>query len=415
MSPQKTVVVTGLGIVSALGTGKDIFWENITAGKNGIADITLFDASALPSRFAAEVKDFNPEGFMDRKDARRRDRNIQFAVAAAKMAWEDSGLNLSKEDPYRIGTLIGSGIGGIATFENNHAAYLSKGYKGVSPFFIPMLISNMASGTISIDLGLRGPSYAVVSACATSTHTIGVAVDTIRIGKADVVLAGGTEAAITPAAVSGFCALHALSTRNDDPAHASRPFDKQRDGFIMGEGAAVLVLESLEHALARQAEIYAILAGSAATADAHHITAPDPEGLGAAMAMRLALQDAELKPEDVDYINAHGTSTPLGDPAEIKAIKKVFGEHSYKLAVSSTKSMIGHALGATGALETAICVFALKNGIIPPTINYEYPDPDCDLNIVPNTAVRQNIKVAVNNSFGFGGQNSVLVLKKYES
>ncbi|MBQ7528721.1 beta-ketoacyl-ACP synthase II [bacterium] len=410
----RTVVITGIGVVSALGVGKETFWKNVIAGQNGVHKIEQFDPSGCTSHIAAEVKDFNPEDFMDRKEVRRRDKNIQFAVGAAKLALQDSGLELANEDTSRIGVIIGSGIGGIHTFEVNHSTCVEKGPSRVSPFFIPMIISNMASGVVGIELGLKGVNYCVVSACATGTHALAAAADAIRAGRADVVFSGGTEAAVCEISVAGFCSLHALSTRNDEPEKASRPFDKERDGFVLGEGAAVLTLESLEHAQARNAHIYAILAGSGATCDAHHITAPDPEGKGAENAMRLAIADAGLKPEDIDYINAHGTSTPLGDPAEIKAIKNLFGEHAYKLAVSSTKSMLGHALGATGAIETAICALALQDGIIPPTINYEYPDPECDLDIVPNVARKQDIKTALNNSFGFGGQNAVVVLKKYE-
>lgn len=411
---DNTVVITGLGIISALGCGVDEFWKNLTAGKCGIGPITQFDASDFSTKIAAEVKDFNPEDYMDRKDARRRDRYIQLASAASKLAWQDAKLETNKINPLRAGVIISSGIGGISTFENNMKTYMEKGPGRISPFFIPMMISNMASGVVSIELGLKGMSFCVVSACASSTHALGVAADAIRAGRADIMVAGGSEAAMTPMAVGGFCSLHALSTRNDEPTKASRPFDKERDGFVMAEGAATVVLESLAHAKARGAHIYAVLAGSGATSDAHHITAPDPEGNGAKEAMRIALADANIKPEEVDYINAHGTSTPLGDPAEIKAIKQVFGEHAYKLAVSSSKSMFGHALGAAGALETAVCALTIKNGIITPTINYEYPDPECDLDVVPNVARKADVKVALNNSFGFGGQNAVVVLRRYE-
>lgn len=411
---DNTVVITGLGVISALGCGVDQFWKSLTAGKCGIGPITQFDATNFSARIAAEVKDFNPEDYMDRKEARRRDRYIQLASAASKLAWQDAQLATDKIDPWRAGVIISSGIGGISTFESNMKSYMEKGAGRISPFFIPMMISNMASGVVSIELGLKGMSFCVVSACASSTHALGVAAEAIRSGKADIMVAGGSEAAMTPMAVGGFCSLHALSTRNDEPTKASRPFDKERDGFVMAEGAATIILESLAHAKARGARIYAILAGSGATSDAYHITAPDPEGNGAKEAMRLALADAAIKPEEVDYINAHGTSTPLGDPAEIKAIKQVFGEHAHKLAVSSSKSMFGHALGAAGALETAVCALTIKNGIITPTINYEYPDPECDLDIVPNVARRAEVKVALNNSFGFGGQNAVVVLRRYE-
>ena len=411
---KRRVVITGLGTVNPLGNNVADSWAAARAGKCGIGPITQFDATNFSTRIAAEVKDFNPEDFMDRKEARRRDRYIQLASAASKLAWQDAQLATDKIDPWRAGVIISSGIGGISTFESNMKSYMEKGAGRISPFFIPMMISNMASGVVSIELGLKGMSFCVVSACASSTHALGVAAEAIRSGKADIMVAGGSEAAMTPMAVGGFCSLHALSTRNDEPTKASRPFDKERDGFVMAEGAATIILESLAHAKARGARIYAILAGSGATSDAYHITAPDPEGNGAKEAMRLALADAAIKPEEVDYINAHGTSTPLGDPAEIKAIKQVFGEHAHKLAVSSSKSMFGHALGAAGALETAVCALTIKNGIITPTINYEYPDPECDLDIVPNVARRAEVKVALNNSFGFGGQNAVVVLRRYE-
>lgn len=412
---DRTVVITGLGVVSALGTGLDKFWQNVVAGENGIGEITQFDASQFSTRIAAEVKDFQAEEYMDRKEARRRDRYIQFASACAKMAWQDANLNEGQYDPQRSGVIISSGIGGIATFESNNFTYFQKGPGRISPFFIPMMISNMASGVVSIELGVKGVNYAVTSACASSAHAIGTATDMIRLGRADLMVTGGSEAAITPMAVGGFCSMHALSTRNDDPSHACRPFDKERDGFVMGEGAAVLILESLAHAKARGAKIYAVLAGYGATADAHHITAPDPEGRGAMNAMRFAIQDAGLSLEDIDYINAHGTSTPLGDPAEVKAIKGVFGERAYKLAVSSTKSMLGHTLGATGAIEAVISALSLKHQILAPTINYEYPDPECDLDFVPNLARQQEVRAVLSNSFGFGGQNAVLALARYQA
>ncbi len=407
------VAITGLGIVSALGTGVSTFWNNLIAGKSGVDHITQFDTSGFSVSIAAEVKDFSPEDFMERKEARRRDRYTQFAVAASKLAWEDACLTEKDCDPFRSGVIIGSGVGGISTFETNMRTYLDKGPSRISPFFIPMLIPNMASGVVAIELGLRGLNYCTVSACASSSHAVGVAVDMIRLGRADMIMAGGSEAAVTPMTVGGFSSMHALSVRNDEPTKASRPFDKERNGFVIGEGAATLVLESLEHAKARGARIYALVGGYGATADAYHITAPDPEGVGTTQAMRLALEDAHLGVEDIDYINAHGTSTPLGDIAEVKAIKRLFGEHSRRVAVSSTKSMLGHALGATGAIETAVCALTIKNGVVPPTINYEFPDPECNIDVVPNVARKMRVRAALNNSFGFGGQNSVLALREY--
>lgn len=403
-----------MGVVSSIGIGLKEFWNNAVAGKNGVGPITSVDTENLPVRFAAEVKGFNPEDYMDRKEARRRDRYVQLASAASRMAVEDSGLVSGSFDPQRTGVIIASGIGGMSTFESNCQACYTKGPRYVSPLFIPMMVSNMASGVVAIEHGFKGPSFGVVSACASSTHAIGLAADLIKMGKADIIMAGGSEAAITPVAIGGFASMKALSTRNDEPEKASRPFDKERDGFIIGEGAASLTLESYAHAKARGAHIYAVLAGSGCSADAHHITAPEPEGRGAEAAMKMAIADAGLKPEDIDYINAHGTSTPLGDVAEVKAIKAVFGGHAAKLAVTSSKSMFAHCLGAAGALETVISAMSVSQGIVTPTINYEFPDPACDLDIVPNVARKQNLRAALNNSFGFGGQNAVVVLTKYE-
>ncbi|MBI3925016.1 MAG: beta-ketoacyl-ACP synthase II [Armatimonadetes bacterium] len=411
---RRRVVVTGLGTITALGLGWEIFWRSLLEGRSGVGMISFFDAAEFTTRIAAEVKQFNPEDFIPKKDARRMDRTIQFSVAAARMALEDSGLQVTPENAERIGASIGSGIGGMITWEEQHRVLIERGARKVSPFFIPMMIPNMPSGQVSIQFGIKGPNYSVVSACATGGNCIASAMDVIRSGKADVMLAGGTEAAITPLAFAGFCSLRALSTRNDEPERASRPFDRDRDGFVMGEGAGVLVLEEREHALARGARIHAELAGYGATADAYHITNPDPEGEGAARAMKQALEEAGLGPEEVDYVNAHGTSTPVGDPCETRAIKRLFGDHAYKLAVSSTKSMTGHTLGAAGALETIVCALAVKDDILPPTINYENPDPECDLDWVPNVSRKTPVKVALNNTFGFGGQNAVLCVLKHD-
>lgn len=414
MSLQKRrVVVTGLGPVTPIGTGLEKFWSALISGTNGIGPITQFDASRHSTKIAAEVKDFNIEDFVDAREARRMDRFVQFALGAARFAADDSGLQLENEDPTRIGTMVGSGIGGTQTWESQHSVLIEKGPNRVSPLFVPMLIANMASGQISIQLGLKGPTTAVVTACATACHCIGDAFHTIERGDADVMFAGGAEAAITPLATAGFCSAKALSTRNDDPEHASRPFDKDRDGFVMGEGAGVIVLEELEHAKARGARIYAEMVGYGLSADAYNMVAMSPGGEGGARAMQMALKKAGINATDVDYINAHGTSTELGDPNETAAIKTVFGEYAYKLAVSSTKSMTGHMLGAAGATESIACVMALKEGLAPPTINYVTPDPECDLDYVPNKARKADIKVALNNSFGFGGQNASLIFKKY--
>ena len=413
MSANEAVVITGIGIVSCFGMGWKNFWEGAIGGKSGVAPISGFDTTDYAVKFAAEVPDFDPCQYVTKKEARHLDRTVQFSLAAAQMAVDDAALEINDSNRERAGVIIGSGIGGMHTFEEQASVILSQGPRKVSPFFIPMMIANMPSGQISIRFGMRGPNFGTVSACASGTHAIGLAADYIRAGKADIMLAGGAEASVTPLCVAGFCSMRALSTRNDDFAHASRPFDAQRDGFVVGEGAGVLVLESLSSALARGAHIYAVVAGSASTADAYHITAPDPSGSGAKTAMRLALHDAGMVPEDIDYVNAHGTSTPVGDPAECKAIKEVFGDHTQRLAVSSTKSMTGHLLGAAGALETAVCTLAVHEGVIPPTINYEYPDPDCDLDVVPNVARQTQVRAAINNSFGFGGQNAVVVIRAY--
>lgn len=411
-SEARRVVITGMGVVTSLGLGIEPFWQNLLVGKSGIGPITSFDASAFTTRFAAEVHDFNPEEFMERKEARRMDRFVQFSVAATRMAMEDACFNITPENAERVGVLIGSGIGGILTIEEQFRIMLEKGPDRISPFFIPMLISDMASGQVSILFGAKGPNSTVVTACATGTHAIGDAFHIIRRGDADAMIAGGAEAAISPLGLGGFCAARALSTRNDDPEHASRPFDADRDGFVMAEGAGVLILESLACARQRNARIYAEVIGYGLSGDAFHITAPAPEGEGAARAMRMALCHARIKPEEVDYINAHGTSTIPNDRLETAAIKSVFGEAAYRVAISSTKSMTGHLLGAAGAVEAAICALAIKHQIVPPTINYVTPDPECDLDYTPNKPCPRRIRVAMSNSFGFGGHNATVILRQ---
>jgi len=406
--------VTGLGVVSSLGQKLPVFWDNILAGKCGIHKITSFDVSAFDCRIAAELTDFDPTpAFPSPKEVRRTDRFAQFAMVAAHQALLDSHLDLEKDNRDEIGVIIGSGIGGLHTVEEQHKIYLSKGPGRLSPFMIPMLISNMGSGLFSMYFDLRGPNFSTCSACATSTHAIGEAWRTIKMGDARVMFAGGSEATIIPLGLGGFCAMRALSHRNDDPQHASRPFDRDRDGFVMGEGAGVVVLEELDHAKARGAHIYAEIVGYGNTADAHHLTAPSPQGEGAARCMRMALRSAGLNPSDISYINAHGTSTPQGDIAETQAIKTVFGSHAKKLAVSSTKGATGHMLGAAGAVEMALCVKAIECNIAPPTINLENPDPECDLDYVPNAAREMEVTAIVNNSFGFGGHNASIAAKKF--
>lgn len=411
MSQRARIVVTGMGCLTPIGHGVETFWNGLLEGRNGVDRIRSFDVSDFTTQIAAEIQDFNPDDYMAKKESKRMDRVLQFSVAAARLALEDAGLTIDDSNARRIGVSIGSGIGGMQTYEQQHRTLLEQGSRKISPFFIPMMIPNMAAGQVSLQFGIKGPSFSVVSACATGVNGIAQAIDQILTGRAEVMLAGGTEAAICPLAMGGFCAMRAMSTRNDDPKRASRPFDRERDGFVMGEGAGVLVLETLEHALARGARIYAEVGGYGCTNDAHHITNPD--GVGAAQAMRLALADAGLKPEDVDYINAHATATPVGDPMESKAIQEVFGDHAARLAVSSTKSMIGHTLGATGALETIACVLAVARDAVPPTINYEFPDPECPLDCVPNLARRMTVRAALNNSFGFGGHNAVVAIKKH--
>ncbi|OBY81380.1 beta-ketoacyl-[acyl-carrier-protein] synthase II [Paenibacillus sp. KS1] len=403
-----------MGVVTALGSDIETFWNNLLEGKSGVSHIEAFDVTDYPTQIAASVKDFNPEDFMDKKETRRMDRFVQFAVAASKNALEDAKLDVREQtNPDRVGVIVGSGIGGLGTWEDQHTILMEKGVKRVSPFFIPMMIANMASGQVSITVGARGPNTAAVSACATGTHSIGDAYKIIQRGDADVMICGGAEATIRPIGMAGFCAMRAMSTRNDEPERASRPFDVDRDGFVMGEGAGVLVLESLEHALARGARIYGEVAGYGMSGDAHHMTEPDPTG--AALCMTRALADGELAPEQIDYINAHGTSTPVGDRSETKAIKSALGDHAYKTAVSSTKSMTGHLLGAAGGVEAVICSLVLQHGMIPPTINLENQDPECDLDYVPNVARKADVQVAMSNSFGFGGHNATIVLKKYEA
>ncbi len=409
----KRVVVTGIGVITPVGNSLEEFWTNLTGGKSGVGPITRFDTEGYTSKIAAEVKGFEPADYIDRKEARRMDRFTQFAVAATSMAVENARLDFEKLNRARCGVILGSGVGGIETLEEQHKILLERGPGRISPFFIPMMISNMGSGRVSIQFGLRGFNVTTTSACASSTNAIGDAFKLIQRGQADLMITGGTEAPLTPLAVAGFCAMKALSTRNDDPAGASRPFEAGRNGFVIGEGAVILVLEEMQHALDRGAEILAEITGYGASCDAYHISAPDPEGTGAALAMRLALDDAGLAPGQVDYINAHGTSTPLGDKLETVAIKEVFGEHAGKLAVSSTKSMTGHLLGSAGGLEAAACVLSITRGIIPPTINMVQPDPDCDLDYVPNIARQKKVAVAMTNSFGFGGHNATLVLESF--
>lgn len=414
----KRVVVTGLGAITPLGKSVAEYWQGLTDGVNGCDFIKQFDASKFKTRFACEVKDFEPTAYLDRKEARKIDRFTQFALIASDEAVKDSGLSKDNVDLDRVGVIFASGIGGLITFQEEVINFASgDGTPRFNPFFIPKMILDIAAGQISMRHGFRGPNYAVVSACASSTNALIDAFDTIRLNKADVIISGGSEAVVSAAGVGGFNAMKALSERNDDPKSASRPFDKNRDGFVMGEGAGVIILESLEHALARGAKIYCEIAGGGATADAHHITAPHPEGLGAKNVMKVALNDAGLQPEDIDYINVHGTSTPLGDIAETKAIVNVFGEHAYKLNISSTKSMTGHCLGAAGALEALACILAVTKDVIPPTINHFTNDPELDprLNFTFNKAQHRTVNAALSNTFGFGGHNASVIVKKYKA
>lgn len=410
---MRRVVITGLGPVTPVGIGKEKFWNSLVEGVSGISYITKFDTEDYTSKIAGEVKDFQPENFMDKREARKMDRFTQFAVAGTKLAIEDSGLDIEKIDSKRAGVILGSGIGGIETFEIEHTKLMEKGPKRISPFFIPMMISNMAPGQISMIFGFKGPSFAITTACASGSHAIGEAFRTIERGGADIIVSGGSEAAVCQMSVGGFCSMKALSTRNDDPTKASRPFDKERDGFVIGEGAGILILEELNHALKRKAHIYGEIIGYGSTSDAYHITAPDPEAEEAAEALRLALEDGGIEPSEVDYINAHGTSTYYNDKLETLAIKKTFGEYAKKISISSTKSMTGHLLGAAGGVEAIASVLAIENNIVPPTINYENPDPECDLDYTPNKAIKKEIKYAISNSLGFGGHNASLLFKKY--
>jgi len=408
---KRRVVVTGLGLVSPLGIGREANESALFEGKSGIGPITSFDAQDFPVKFAGEVRGFDPERYIDHKEVKKMDRFIHYALTSSRFAVEDSGIEITEENAERVGVMIGVGLGGLPAIEKYHDIYKERGVRKISPFFIPMVISNLASGQVSILFGTKGPNTCVVTACATGTHAIGDAGRLIQYGDADVMIAGGTESTITPLAVGGFNAAKALSTRNDDPEGASRPFDKDRDGFVIGEGAGVVVLEELEHARKRGAKIYAELSGYALNSDAFHITATAPGGEGAARCMRLALANGGINPEEVDYVNAHGTST-MADATETQAIKTVFGDHAYKLAVSSTKSMTGHLLGAAGGVEAIYTLIAMERGVLPPTINYHTPDPECDLDYVPNEARDRKIRVALSNSFGFGGTNGVVIFKE---
>jgi len=411
---DKRIVITGLGAISPIGIGKDEFWKGLMEGRNGIGKITRFDATEYKSQIAGEVKDFDPTEYIDKKESKRMDRYAQFAVAATKMALEDAGLDLEKEDCDRIGTYVGAGIGGIETMNEQYKKLFDKGPNRISPFFIPMMIANMAAGQVSITFGLHGPSSCVVTACATGSNCIGDAMRVMQRGEADVMVAGGTEASISEAAVAGFSAMKALCMdHNDDPVHASRPFDKNRSGFVMGEGSGIVILETLEHAKARGAHIYCELAGYASNSDAYHITSPAPHGVYQAKCMAAAIADAGLKPADVDYVNAHGTSTHMNDQGETEAIKSVWGEAAKDVSVSSIKSMTGHMLGAGGAIECVATALAVQNDMLPPTINYETPDEGLDLDYVPNKAKAKKVRAAISNSFGFGGHNACLVLKKF--
>ena len=409
---MRRVVVTGVGLISPLGSGNAKNWEALTSGTSGIAPITRFDASSFPVTIAGEVKDFNPEDFIEKKEVKKMDLFIQYAVAAAQLAMDDSGLVIDDANAERVGVLVGAGIGGLPTIEKYRSALLEGGYKKISPFFIPMLIINLAPGHISMRFGAKGPNLSSVSACATATHSIGDAYHIIKRGDADAMIAGGTESTVTPLGIGGFAAMKALSTRNDDPQGASRPFEKNRDGFVMGEGAGILILEEYESARQRGAKIYAEVVGYGLTGDAYHLTAPAPGGEGAARCMKMALKNAGVNPEEVSYINAHGTSTPMNDLYETMAIKSVFGNYAKKVMVSSTKSMTGHLLGAAGGIEAVYSVVAMRHGVVPPTINYHEPDPECDLDFVPNTARDAKLDYAMSNNFGFGGTNASLLFKK---
>ncbi|MBU5439966.1 beta-ketoacyl-ACP synthase II [Tissierella sp. MSJ-40] len=410
---MKRVVITGLGAITPIGIGKTNYWNSLLQGKSGIGYINRFDTENYEVKIGAEIKGFNPSDFIDKREAKRMDRFTQYAVAAAKLALEDGSVPLNNLDVEKAGVIIGSGIGGMETLEEEHSKLIEKGPRRVSPFFIPMMISNMASGQISMIFGFKGPTMAISTACASGTHAIGEAFKMIKEGKMDMMIAGGSEATITPISLAGFCSMKALSTRNDDPIKASRPFDRERDGFVMGEGAGVLILEELTHALNRGANIYGEIVGYGATSDAYHITQPEPNGNGAKDAMKLALEEGKIHYSKVDYINAHGTSTYYNDKLETLAIKNLFKDHAYNLNISSTKSMTGHLLGAAGGIEAIATILAIKEGVIPPTINYENPDPECDLNYTPNIAINKDITYALSNSLGFGGHNGSILFKKY--
>lgn len=413
---ENRVVVTGLGVVSPVGNDVSSFWNALKEGKSGIDKLTTFDASNYDSQIAGEVKGFDPLAYgFTKKDINRTEKFVQYAVACSRQAIKDSGLDLEKEDKERIGVVVGSGIGSLRIIEEEHSLVLKSGPSRITPFLIPMLIVNEAAGQIGITFGLKGPNLCITTACASGSHAIGDAMRIIQRNEAQIMITGGTESCITSLGVGGFCALKALSTRNDEPQKASRPFDAQRDGFVIAEGCGIVVLESLEHARKRKAHIYAELVGFGMSCDAYHITAPDPDGYGAALAMKRALEDAKLNPQDIDYINAHGTSTKLNDKVETLAIKKALGEYSKKVMVSSTKSMTGHLLGAAGGVEFIACCLAIKDNVVPPTINYEYPDPECDLDYVPNFARETEIDVCLSNSLGFGGHNATLIVKKFKS
>jgi len=411
---KRRVVVTGVGLVTPLGVGIENVWQRILRGESGVGPITRFDASQHETKFAAEVREFKPEDYISPKEIKRMDLFIQYALTAAKIAMEDSGLDMGKEDAERVGVIVGTGLGGLPTLEKYHSILLERGPGRISPFFIPMLIANEAPGHIAIQFGIKGPNLCIVTACATGAHSIGDSLRVIQYGDADVMVAGGTEANLTPLTVGGFNAMRALSTRNDAPAKASRPFDKDRDGFVVGEGSGIIIMEELEHAKKRGAKIYAEVAGYGYNGDAYHITAPCPDGEGFIRCMRMAMRDAAVSPGEINYINAHGTSTDLNDQTETIAIKEVFKEKAYTIPVSSTKSMIGHLLGAAGAVEAIFTILAMRDNICPPTINYETPDPDCDLDYVPNSARSHIIDVGLSNSFGFGGTNSTLVFKRFK-
>jgi 3-oxoacyl-[acyl-carrier-protein] synthase II len=409
----RRVVVTGFGVITPVGHDVPSMWHSLLAGRSGVGPITQFDASAFASRIAAEVKQFDPSKYLSPKEIKRSERFVQFAIAASKQAMTDAGLQMDREDPFRVGVVIGSGMGSLGLIEEQHGVLVQRGPQKLSPFMIPMIIVNMASGHVAMDLGCKGPNFCTTTACASGAHGIGEAFRIVQRGDADAMIAGGTESCITPLAVGGFCALMALSRRNDDPSKASRPFDKLRDGFVIGEGAGIMVLEELEHARKRGARIYAEMTGYGRTADAHHMTAPDPDGSGAAKAIQLALEDGQLRPEELTYINAHGTSTELNDKTETLAIKASLKAHAKRVAVSSTKSMTGHLIGAAGGVEAVISCLAIQHGVLPPTINYDVPDPACDLDYVPNQPREALVETALSNSLGFGGQNASVLFRRF--